>query len=117
TAASLHATTPLLLSPDPSPPSFYILSLHDALPIFVCGARRAAGIPHRQPAAVPPALLGALRSVADGLDREGHMMAAVGWPPRLRSEEHTSELQSRGHLVCRLLLEKKKILAICLFAS
>src|SRR5207253_10851144 len=33
-------------------------------------------------------------------------------PPRVgrrRSEEHTSELQSRGHLVCRLLLEKKKI--------
>src|SRR5437870_12064255 len=29
-------------------------------------------------------------------------------PPRDRSEEHTSELQSRGHLVCRLLLEKKK---------
>src|SRR5690625_6632765 len=27
---------------------------------------------------------------------------------RFRSEEHTSELQSRGHLVCRLLLEKKK---------
>src|SRR5437870_5017427 len=27
--------------------------------------------------------------------------------PRSRSEEHTSELQSRGHLVCRLLLEKK----------
>src|SRR6266508_5292005 len=30
-------------------------------------------------------------------------------PARSRSEEHTSELQSRGHLVCRLLLEKKKI--------
>src|SRR5207253_5327875 len=29
-------------------------------------------------------------------------------PKQLRSEEHTSELQSRGHLVCRLLLEKKK---------
>src|SRR5439155_24275891 len=29
-------------------------------------------------------------------------------PPARRSEEHTSELQSRGHLVCRLLLEKKK---------
>src|SRR5690625_6975139 len=28
---------------------------------------------------------------------------------KIRSEEHTSELQSRGHLVCRLLLEKKKI--------
>src|SRR5690625_6380505 len=31
---------------------------------------------------------------------------------RMRSEEHTSELQSRGHLVCRLLLEKKKKLVI-----
>src|SRR5690625_6638927 len=34
------------------------------------------------------------------------------WPgstPGARSEEHTSELQSRGHLVCRLLLEKKNI--------
>src|SRR2546422_2273657 len=30
------------------------------------------------------------------------------WPHSLRSEEHTSELQSRLHLVCRLLLEKKK---------
>src|SRR5207253_10183699 len=30
------------------------------------------------------------------------------FPARERSEEHTSELQSRGHLVCRLLLEKKK---------
>src|SRR3712207_7054847 len=32
-------------------------------------------------------------------------------PPRGRSEEHTSELQSRQYLVCRLLLEKKKTLA------
>src|SRR5690625_5667449 len=32
---------------------------------------------------------------------------------RARSEEHTSELQSRGHLVCRLLLEKKKIRIGC----
>ena len=31
-----------------------------------------------------------------------------GDPKRIRSEEHTSELQSRLHLVCRLLLEKKK---------
>src|SRR5690625_6471386 len=41
-----------------------------------------------------------------GLDRiehiDGHFTGASG-----RSEEHTSELQSRGHLVCRLLLEKK----------
>src|SRR5439155_7863577 len=34
-----------------------------------------------------------------------------GEEARFRSEEHTSELQSRGHLVCRLLLEKKKIAA------
>src|SRR5690625_5715549 len=33
-----------------------------------------------------------------------------------RSEEHTSELQSRGHLVCRLLLEKKKQIATRSFA-
>src|SRR5437660_7350655 len=32
----------------------------------------------------------------------------ISWIRELRSEEHTSELQSRGHLVCRLLLEKKK---------
>src|SRR5690606_41511498 len=35
-----------------------------------------------------------------------HFLSAAG---RLRSEEHTSELQSRENLVCRLLLEKKKI--------
>src|SRR6266702_7273261 len=34
--------------------------------------------------------------------------AAAPRRPAVRSEEHTSELQSRGHLVCRLLLEKKK---------
>src|SRR6266508_6539216 len=36
-----------------------------------------------------------------------HLSNSVDHPNR-RSEEHTSELQSRGHLVCRLLLEKKK---------
>src|SRR2546430_10852960 len=34
------------------------------------------------------------------------------WPVVLRSEEHTSELQSQSNLVCRLLLEKKKIMSI-----
>src|SRR2546427_8655371 len=38
--------------------------------------------------------------------RAGH--GQLGLPPRLRSEEHTSELQSQSNLVCRLLLEKKK---------
>src|SRR5215510_15464144 len=39
----------------------------------------------------------------------GHDHAFSLEPMGRRSEEHTSELQSRGHLVCRLLLEKKKI--------
>src|SRR5690554_7211337 len=42
--------------------------------------------------------------VADG----GCPGAGAGLSPVVRSEEHTSELQSRPHLVCRLLLEKKK---------
>src|SRR5437870_6111091 len=46
---------------------------------------------------------------------------AVGTPPKTdgsaRSEEHTSELQSRGHLVCRLLLEKKKLKTIQLASA
>src|SRR2546429_7508870 len=37
-----------------------------------------------------------------------HFFSAVDFPASPRSEEHTSELQSRLHLVCRLLLEKKK---------
>src|SRR2546429_4725021 len=55
-----------------------------------------------------------------GTDADAGRLAAAGLPPdaavaldrrgraALRSEEHTSELQSRLHLVCRLLLEKKK---------
>src|SRR5690625_6882356 len=52
------------------------------------------------------------------VDAHGDTMTGCFWAPEiheidgrlsiLRSEEHTSELQSRGHLVCRLLLEKKK---------
>src|SRR2546427_9073652 len=41
-----------------------------------------------------------------------HPAAALCWPPLLRSEEHTSELQSQSNLVCRLLLEKKKKIAL-----
>src|SRR5204862_6709576 len=46
-----------------------------------------------------------------GVPRETRMyLSTTGyfWPMRMRSEEHTSELQSRRDLVCRLLLEKKK---------
>src|SRR5689334_24705096 len=46
--------------------------------------------------------------VAAVLDHDGLAMEPVQPGQRLRSEEHTSELQSQFHLVCRLLLEKKK---------
>src|SRR5205809_4718819 len=66
------------------------LSLHDALPISSIPSGRAIW-----QAPAPPAWWWA---------------AMTGWNPSraTRSEEHTSELQSRLHLVCRLLLEKKK---------
>src|SRR5687768_18140951 len=89
---------------DPAPTEIYTLSLHDALPILA------------------PVLQGA--QVVVGARREGRVgaedrrrplyQARQGHPGArpesagLRSEEHTSELQSRLHLVCRLLLEKKK---------
>src|SRR5690625_6864625 len=69
--------------------------LHDALPI--CDIRD----------------LSTCQQACQGVDYVLNQ-AALGSVPRsladplTRSEEHTSELQSRGHLVCRLLLEKKK---------
>src|SRR5690625_6628131 len=51
----------------------------------------------------------AIRRVRDQIDREyAQPLNVEGLARDARSEEHTSELQSRGHLVCRLLLEKKK---------
>src|SRR3712207_7084874 len=49
--------------------------------------------------------LGGEDLAAPGIDREVELSPA---PPTARSEEHTSELQSRQYLVCRLLLEKKQ---------
>src|SRR5438105_9574793 len=49
----------------------------------------------------------AVRRAVDGVDAVVHFAAAVGVGQSMRSEEHTSELQSRVDLVCRLLLEKK----------
>src|SRR3712207_7572199 len=49
----------------------------------------------------------ALRALAGGADRFTHATAATVLHATGRSEEHTSELQSRQYLVCRLLLEKK----------
>src|SRR2546427_2110436 len=89
---------------DTATTEIYTLSLHDALPI--CGAivqvqsggcapvrrwLRVHGMQHREPD-VPGDLRGTGRALQGSL----------------RSEEHTSELQSQSNLVCRLLLEKKK---------
>src|SRR5690625_6653653 len=46
-----------------------------------------------------------VQNMGQMLDRSG--LSRENYDALLRSEEHTSELQSRGHLVCRLLLEKK----------
>src|SRR5256885_9385038 len=73
---------------DTATTEIYTLSLHDALPI--CKWLLLASGCSRGRAAPPPWLLPASVAV-----------------PTIRSEEHTSELQSPCNLVCRLLLEKK----------
>src|SRR5437870_13854097 len=73
---------------DTATTEIYTLSLHDALPISWTPIKRHVLVQRF--------------ASADDPDLEGY------WAARKRSEEHTSELQSRGHLVCRLLLEKKK---------
>src|SRR5437870_7359421 len=75
----------------PAPPGIYTLSLHDALPISTVAL--GSGF-------VVAISFGTAVTFGGG--------NRVSGATTLRSEEHTSELQSRGHLVCRLLLEKKK---------
>src|SRR5687768_18350729 len=92
---------------DSTPTVIYTLSLHDALPISAEPYLPGDLVPERGREPAARAALGA--SLA-------HAEPALQDPRRLhhhhvqqgRSEEHTSELQSRLHLVCRLLLEKKK---------
>src|SRR2546422_5722240 len=60
---------------------------------------------------VEPDLITIAKSVAGGVPLSAVTGKADIMDARARSEEHTSELQSRLHLVCRLLLEKKKIAA------
>src|SRR5207253_4669698 len=70
------------------------------------GAARVAG--GRELVAEEPGAHPARRGVGEGVRRQqGERTGVVVHQLRVRSEEHTSELQSRGHLVCRLLLEKK----------
>src|SRR3712207_7288079 len=81
---------------DTATTEIYTLSLHDALPISgdaECGGPGRLADRLRQP-------------VGSGRSAHGSL------PSYSRSEEHTSELQSRQYLVCRLLLEKKKKIII-----
>src|SRR5690606_40060651 len=95
------------------PTELYTLSLHDALPIWTSTSRRcfrwmpstscrhsSRGACCRHPELPAHS---AARSQAHSPDRGPQVFAR-----NARSEEHTSELQSRENLVCRLLLEKKK---------
>src|SRR3712207_8220863 len=86
---------------DTATTEIYTLSLHDALPICL---HAPVG---RLPLQLPGRRRGrrARRAARGG---QPHPRAVPVRPGPRRSEEHTSELQSRQYLVCRLLLEKKK---------
>src|SRR3712207_7619384 len=91
-------------------PEIYTLSLPDALPIWVLALQRSAGN------AAVSALLQRQEATKEKTPVTGPADFGVSGG---RSEEHTSELQSRQYLVCRLLLEKKipllTLLSILLF--
>src|SRR5205814_6368976 len=89
------------LANDAASPETYTLSLHDALPI--CRAP-----PLKRNISCRPRRSLNFRGKAAGSPRSHEGGQRPGWLLRFRSEEHTSELQSLRHLVCRLLLEKKK---------
>src|SRR3712207_8737432 len=90
---------------DTATTEIYTLSLHDALPIsimihFWLRAHRRAALHIPRPTSLAPVLF--------PLNGRGRLRCNVVHHAIHRSEEHTSELQSRQYLVCRLLLEKKK---------
>src|SRR3712207_8067747 len=82
---------------DTATTEIYTLSLHDALPIF---GERSLDLRQQHVAVVDLA-----EDVLELLRAPARVAAERA---EARSEEHTSELQSRQYLVCRLLLEKKK---------
>src|SRR5258708_10772731 len=80
---------------DTATTEIYTLSLHDALPIYHLLVEGGAGITVQS-------------RDGGGATGAAAVRAPAGESFVDRSEEHTSELQSPDHLVCRLLLEKKK---------
>src|SRR3712207_7366750 len=91
----VHSVFVFFFFNDTATTEIYTLSLHDALPICRDGDHGAALPGHSVARAGEPDDVHPDRGAA--LEHGGQ-----------RSEEHTSELQSRQYLVCRLLLEKKK---------
>src|SRR2546429_7244327 len=95
---------------DSATTEIYTLSLHDALPIC----------PEPRPAVYRQDLTDEPEDVRVDVVS---LLGFPGVPPRVqryrrnRSEEHTYELQSRLHLVCRLLLEKQKMIRIITIVS
>src|SRR5690606_41005804 len=102
---------------DTAPPQLYTLSLHDALPISFEAETGHAVHVRRNDHAVPMDRRALAQRIADmqrnriplSPSQQGRGQLPVhDCRDTRRSEEHTSELQSRENLVCRLLLEKKK---------
>src|SRR3712207_8447791 len=95
------------------PPRSTLLSLHDALPIFPVSGQTYT---RKLDAQVLSVVAGIAASAAK-FSSDVRVLQAFGeieepFGAEQRSEEHTSELQSRQYLVCRLLLEKKKIMSL-----
>src|SRR3712207_9079112 len=88
---------------DTATTEIYTLSLHDALPI--CSRRPGSRSRSSTPTRPSSSASGCPTATSTSPTSPGSAT------PSPRSEEHTSELQSRQYLVCRLLLEKKNLLA------
>src|SRR5204862_3698423 len=87
----------------PPPPEIYTLSLHDALPI--CESRQ---VPRWSMTSSVIELTRVTAAADPACSKTYARPISKMCEFHTRSEEHTSELQSRRDLVCRLLLEKKK---------
>src|SRR5690606_41687574 len=88
-----------------APTAIYTLSLHDALPISSAFGKILWGFPRRTGRATPSSTICCAAEITRGFCPSTSTTRRGSFR---RSEEHTSELQSRENLVCRLLLEKKK---------
>src|SRR3712207_8388725 len=95
---------------DTATPEIYTLSLHDALPILSTGMLEPRPATTTRPKSFEGIEFRASSKRLSTVSSQPPTTAAVmpSTTPEARSEEHTSELQSRQYLVCRLLLEKKK---------